>query len=186
MRQPKQRTPEEIKRRFRFALILVGVLVLGVGIMTKKEKSGNKTPGEEEIRAVLDAQLDSIIMKTYGEAASVITAGRFELVKIESDEEERLLEHTRNLEAARLDKNDEDIEYEEMMVKVLEEKISKRKSNEKNYYRPVKLQVPDSMQVFCLQMTDRNLKASELRHSIKGKNMTYDKNIEKEITKNNE
>lgn len=88
-RKKKQRTPQQIRRRFRFAsgliLVMVAVVILG-GI---RRKHSGEAPAVDPILASMNAMLDSALRARYGEGTVVTRVEEIDKVTLKDAEEER-------------------------------------------------------------------------------------------------
>lgn len=156
MRKKKERTPKQIKRRFAFALILIGAMLLTVLILPSRKEDRDD---EERIAAIMETQLDTLIGNMYGPGWQKQGAQKIDKIKElapEYGEYKQLVELADNLrgsgfEGPLREKADS-----------LKDLLNENPEEKTFYVRRIFFSTPDGKNMTGFQKTSEDLKRSEL------------------------
>lgn len=182
-KKKKERTPQQIRQRFYFAVALLGFMFLYVLADGIRMKHRNGPGSGADSLAVFDRQLDSVVRKEFGEGAAVIGKGYPENVS-DRDQYRRDLEQARQL--ADLSAQWGGDAYDEYSGRLdqLQKREARQSNNEKTLQRTVTIRLDDGSLVYAIQSADRKLRRSVLKSRIhSAPELTVADSIETEIQK---
>lgn len=158
----KQRTQEQIKFRFWFAITLIGAMVLTV-ILGKVKQANRPEPEKDMVTATMDRQLDSLIVDEFGPEAELKKTGDIQRMAKKSDEqnEKRYVKNMLDMELAKLEPNENKVkEYSDRLEK-LQSRIDKQKKQYICYFRSILILLEDGTQWAGYQRMQDDLSRSD-------------------------
>lgn len=78
-KKKKQRTPEQIKNRFYFAIGLIAFMIAVVFFSPNREK-GTDEPQVDEVLVAMDNSIDTLVASRFGDGAEITFKGKYQLV----------------------------------------------------------------------------------------------------------
>ena len=78
-KKKKQRTPEQIKNRFYFAIGLIAFMIAVVFFSPNREKKTDG-PQVDEVLVAMDNSIDTLVASRFGDGAEITFKGKYQLV----------------------------------------------------------------------------------------------------------
>ena len=162
MHKKKQRTPEQIKNRFYFAIGLIAVMAAVVFLTPKHEVD---TTESDSITAAMDRTIDSLAVDMYGPGAEVIMVKPFEKMESMNQTAEELERAREKLELMASMSSGKDTANLAAARKAVEELKAKRDTvgtDDDFYARRVRIKTKEGRVFTGFQRINTGLRLSDL------------------------
>lgn len=162
----KQRTPEQIKNRFYFA---VGAIAFMLGVVLFAPKPETTEPVVDTVKEAMDNSIDTLVASHYGEDAEIVFMGKYEKVdalSLKTDELERAEENLELIESLSSTKDTMRIHTAREKVKQLREERDSLTTEDGFYTRRLRIKTGNGKLFTGYQKINTGLTLSQLINMI--------------------